>query len=654
MALGACGSESTKKEAFTQSDSSISEGGCDGNDIGTVERRVRYQSASVKGDGECLAQDQMRTCDYDCTWSEWSGDYSVESCKVEGLASCDGMPHGTTQTRPRYETMTVAAGATCKKQDQTRACEDGTWSAWSGSFTFEACSVDGTTSCGSSPDGATEEQKRYEAAVVDFGTMCKSEQQTRACNKGSWSKWSGTYMQENCRVADALSCGNTPHGKDEERERSKSSLVEANEKCESEKQTRTCTNGKFGEWTGTFAALTCEVKGQRRCGETLHNQSETRTLFENASVDFGKECVSVKQTRVCKDAKFEDWTPSSTFTATSCKVKDPLPCGATAHNGTRTRLAYKESSPKFGTTCESTNQTSTCFNGAWSDYTGPAGFAALTCTVQAPAACGAVPHNGTTTRTYYEQAAPEFGTTCKSELQTGKCFNGALTWNGTYTAATCTVAPPASCEGTASGTKETRKRFEKLSVPAGTTCRGQDQTRTCTNGKWSAWTGTYTELTCKVLGRTCSRGLGGGADILDGESDSRVRYEAAFPATTCKMETQTRLCKDGTFAAWSGTYKALGCSPLPAPSTKVASCRDPNNDEPKCREWTGTNLDGNKSSCTGGRVWDATRGCPTEGTAIGKCSGNIGSGPTSNFFYIGTTQVPSVSCLGTGGTWTDL
>ncbi len=658
MALGACGTDSAdpKDAGFTQTDSSImGDDSCDGQAIGSTERRVRYQAASVKSDAECMKQDQLRTCQDDGMWSVWSGDYTVETCKVESMASCDGMPHGTMQTRPRYETMTVANGSTCKKQDQTRACENGAWSAWSGNFTFEMCTVDGATSCDGKPDSTKEERTRYETLTVPFGSECKlPEKQTRECKKGTWSAWTGTFKEENCRVLEAMSCGHTPHLGTETQTRWKASLVEANETCQSEEQKRTCTNGKFGEWTGSFTEVRCEVKGKRSCGETPHGSSEKQKLYESAVVEFGAECKSVEQTRVCKDGTFEAWTPASTFAAISCKPKDPLPCGTVAHGVTRTRPAFKDATPKFGTTCESELQTGTCNNGNWSDYVqGPLKYSALTCTVQAPANCGAVAHGKTTTRTYYQKASVDFGTTCKSELQTGTCFDGTLTFNGTYTAPTCVIAPAEPCDASPSGTVEKRDRFEKPSVAAGAKCVKEVQSRTCTNKKWSAWTGTYTELACKVRGRDCSN-----PTIVDGASESRVRYEASFPEATCKAETQTRLCTDGTFKPWNGTFKSVACAAPPTTGTGVVSCRESNDTNPKCREWRGTNLAGYKSQCNAaGAVWDTTHGCPVEGTTIGKCSGTVAATTTNTiaeFFYEGNATFEATTCGLLLRTWTAL
>lgn len=56
-------------------------------------------------------------------------------------------------------------------------------------------------SCGATPDGQTEKRKRYAEAVVDDYRDCVSESQTRTCNAGSWSAWSGSAQAMECAVA---------------------------------------------------------------------------------------------------------------------------------------------------------------------------------------------------------------------------------------------------------------------------------------------------------------------------------------------------------------------------------------------------------------------------------------------------------------------
>lgn len=55
---------------------------------------------------------------------------------------CGSTPHGSTIMRTRYESGLVAAGQTCQSEVQTATCDDGSYSSWSGSYTFQVCDVD--------------------------------------------------------------------------------------------------------------------------------------------------------------------------------------------------------------------------------------------------------------------------------------------------------------------------------------------------------------------------------------------------------------------------------------------------------------------------------------------------------------------------------
>jgi hypothetical protein len=74
-----------------------------------------------------------------------------------------------------------------------------------------------------------------------------------------WSEWSGSYPFDSCFVEDYANCGDTPHGQEETRTRYHSSSVPAGQSCASEIQTRTCNNGWWGPWSGSYAFESCSV-----------------------------------------------------------------------------------------------------------------------------------------------------------------------------------------------------------------------------------------------------------------------------------------------------------------------------------------------------------------------------------------------------------
>ncbi len=58
------------------------------------------------------------------------------------------------------------------------------------------------------------------------------------------------------------------------------------------------------------------------CGELTHGASETRTMYESASVPFGSNCMSEVQTRSCSDGVLSDY--SGSFSHTSCRVAEEV------------------------------------------------------------------------------------------------------------------------------------------------------------------------------------------------------------------------------------------------------------------------------------------------------------------------------------------
>ena len=684
---------------------------CDGKAVGTIEHRTRYQAEQVKGDAECMAQDQVRSCQASGMWSGWSGDYTAESCVVQGFASCDDKPHGTVEQRSQFEAALVPYGSECRSESQTRTCEDGVWSAWSGTFTFEKCEVEGAPSCGDQPHGTEEQRKRYKDAEVPYGSSCEFETQTRSCSLGTWSEWTGSFTSDTCRVLDALSCGNIPHGESEERTRWQALLVKAGEECKSEKQTHTCNNGAFSAWTGSFEQEKCEVEGQRACGSIPHGGHAQRTRYKDAEVPYGSECVAEHQSALCSDGTLGDF--DGAFTLEECKVAPPADCEGGKHGDVRTQLRYEASEVEFGEVCKVETQKSTCENGVWSDFDGT--FTAEACAPKPPLDCEGGKHGEQTTRERFEASEVPFGQQCKSETQISTCYNGEWSvFSGTFAAEGCTVAkprdceggkhgdvrsqerfqtstvpyghecvsetqtsscydgtwsafsgsfafetcsplPPAPCEGVPHGQTQNRTAYQATSVPQGSECKSEPQSRLCTNGTFGPWSGTYTATSCVVRGLTCIDYYTN-TTIEDGEKQSRTRYPDAFPAGACEAQVQTRLCTNGHFGEWSGADGSLGCASLASTRSNNPSCRQYQlypqlGGMSSCVEFTGVNPD--SIGCAGG-VKDASHGCPTGGTAVGKCKAGNAAGTSTTFYYYPISEGTKTGCTQAGGVWTDL
>jgi hypothetical protein len=51
------------------------------------------------------------------------------------------------------------------------------------------------------PNGGSEQRTRYRESIATSGNQCVSETQTRTCSAGAWGSWSGTYAFDACRPA---------------------------------------------------------------------------------------------------------------------------------------------------------------------------------------------------------------------------------------------------------------------------------------------------------------------------------------------------------------------------------------------------------------------------------------------------------------------
>merc|ERR1711972_635990 len=98
-----------------------------------------YKADSVNDPAKCQNETQTRSCD-NGVLSTYSGTYTHVDCHVQARCADPDKGHGETDTRTVYEAASVTAPAVCAEETQTRTCSDGTYSAWGGSdFTHTAC-----------------------------------------------------------------------------------------------------------------------------------------------------------------------------------------------------------------------------------------------------------------------------------------------------------------------------------------------------------------------------------------------------------------------------------------------------------------------------------------------------------------------------------
>lgn len=245
------------------------------------------------------------------------------------LAGCEDLPArddprepecsaGEEETRVRYQEPSVAFGQECAREEQTRSCAEGRWTDWEGSFDYIGCEVSEPRDCQNpaAGHGTTESRVRFEAFQVPFGGECTSEEQSRSCYDGVWSEWSGSFAAPTCRVGDPAACTapDAGHGTTDVRVRYATATVPFGETCESEQQARTCFNGDWSEWSGSYSFDNCMVNPPAACTnpDMPHGATDQRIRFLEAEAPVAS-CESEEQTRNCFDGTWSEWSGTYTF-----------------------------------------------------------------------------------------------------------------------------------------------------------------------------------------------------------------------------------------------------------------------------------------------------------------------------------------------------
>jgi len=122
--------------------------------------------------------------------------------KIIPKLSCGLILHGENEQQIRYKTSSVVQYTFCEYEQQTRTCNNGTLNNWIGTFKFESCTVDTSSSfssCGLIAHNETEKRIRYDFSKLLDNKSCEEETQNRACRHGVFSKWSGTFQNKTCK-----------------------------------------------------------------------------------------------------------------------------------------------------------------------------------------------------------------------------------------------------------------------------------------------------------------------------------------------------------------------------------------------------------------------------------------------------------------------
>ena len=181
---------------------------CDGS-APNDEQRTRYQVSEINSPGQCKSEIQSRSCKgASLGYHDWSGSYTHETCVVKKqCGSSPGKVNGGTELRTRYRTASVNAPSICRPQEQSRLCDDGTFGPWTGPFahamsTMLTCTVKSQCvgNVGNVVHGNTETRQKFGQASVNEPASCQTESQQRTCDDGTFSDWSGTFTYDSCGV----------------------------------------------------------------------------------------------------------------------------------------------------------------------------------------------------------------------------------------------------------------------------------------------------------------------------------------------------------------------------------------------------------------------------------------------------------------------
>jgi hypothetical protein len=97
--------------------------------------------------------------------------------------NCGPIDDGANAVRYMYAASTVSDPSTCTVETQTATCNNGTLSAYSGTYANSSC---------------TASRVRYSTSSASCPTPCAAETQSRVCTAGSCGAWSGTYTNASC------------------------------------------------------------------------------------------------------------------------------------------------------------------------------------------------------------------------------------------------------------------------------------------------------------------------------------------------------------------------------------------------------------------------------------------------------------------------
>ncbi len=592
---------------------------------------TRY-STNLPNGVPCSSVDQSRTISCSAgTWSFSSGSYTFQTCNdgcPTNQASVNSQSpsgrHGDTSSVTRYSSATPS-GVPCTSVDQSRgiSCSNGTWSYTSGSYTNTTCTdgcASGSGGIAGSPAGShggTSSVTRY-ASSAPVGTSCSSQSRSILCSSGSWGYTSGSYTATSCNNGCPSGGANVGSGAPAAAHGGTSSVTRYSSStpngvpCTSVDETRniSCSNGTWSYTSGSYTNATCTdgcaAGSGGIAGSPTGSHGGTSSVTRYASsAPVGTSCSSQSRSIQCSSGSW-GYT-SGSYTATSCNNGCAAGAGVAgtpsgSHGQTSSVTRYASSAP-VGSSCVSQSRGVQCSNGTWVYTSGS--YTATSCS--SGCTSPSVAHGGTDSRTRYLSSAP-VGTGCTSESQSRTCSNGTWgSWSGSYTATSCNAG--CTSPSVAHGGTDSRTRY-LASAPVGTSCTSEGQSRTCSNGSWGGWSGSYTAT-------SCNNGCPAGSGISDapagshGQTSSVTRYLDDDPPTSCTSQSRSIQCSSGTWGYTSGSYTYTSCTVTPTCSGEGQIASSSGDCCAGTPNYCSFDSGGDKITCPGGEVCYCTAmACP--------------------------------------------
>lgn len=206
------------------------------------------------------------------------------------------------------------------------------------------------------PSGGSQERTFYEQAQLKDTSQCRSEKQTRTCSNGVWSTWTGTFQNPSCDQAPFDSCGSTPHGSYQKRTCYKDALVSSYNGCTKVEETALCTDGQLGDWSGDCANTTCNIKPLGSCTMGSEVKCTTGTTCSAGFIGAGS-CLGLKGSACEKNGEC-----SGDFVCINKVCTDRATAGGACDE---TSDCSNIACINGTVTCESTSKTCRCSNGSF-------------------------------------------------------------------------------------------------------------------------------------------------------------------------------------------------------------------------------------------------------------------------------------------------